>query len=476
MSAESIAQPVEAEELAWREAWKPAPQEHAYAVSKIEGEVPREIHGTLYRNGPSQCVMPESGYESLHLFDGDALIHAFRIEDGSVHYTGRHVRDAGFVHRAEHGAASSSFANMPPSEPDPDNPIGYPPNTNIVWHAGKLMAMVEADYPTQLDPRTLDTGEKVLFTDPMLGLSTTAHPKIDGRTGQMWIHGYQPVEPYVALYCVEPDGTCSLAEPLDVPYSTMMHDFAITENFVIIVLSPVTFELERGACLREWLRWEPEKGLRFGIRRREPGSKLQWFDAPSPGFIFHPGNAYEQDGRISMDACTYPDGGTLIEQLAIYRSGKRLDGAGAHPFLYEFDLERGTCTEQQMDERVAEFPRLDDRLVGHLNRFGYAVIGEDNLVGPGTSTLIKYDRTGAPSVLHDFGALNYPGEPVFVPRSADAEEDDGFVLSVVYDGGANKSRLVVLDARDFGGKPLAQAHLEHRVPLGFHGNFAPGVV
>lgn len=475
-TASRIEREIAAEELAWREAWKPAPDERSYAVAKIEGEIPRELHGTLYRNGPSQAVLPTAGYAALHLFDGDALVHAFRFDDGSLHYTGRYVRDAGFVHRAARGAASTGFCNFPAAEPDPDAPLPYPPNTNVVWHAGRLMAMVEAAYPIALDPRTLATGETIRFADPMLGISTSAHPKVDGRTGQMWVHGYQPIEPYAALYCVEPDGRCSLAEPLDLPYPVMMHDLAITEHHVVVLLAPVTFDLSRGACLRDWFRWEPEKGLRFGVRRREPGAALQWFDAPSPGFVFHPGNAFEHDGKIVMDACTYPDGGALLEQLAVYRSGQRIPGAGAHPFLYELDLARGTCSERQLDDRVAEFPRLDDRRVGHRNRFGYAVIGSDGLVGPGTSTLVKYDRTGGPNALHDFGALCYPGEPVFVPRAPDAEEDDGFVLTVVYDGGSGRSRLVVLDARRFDGPPLATAHLEHRVPLGFHGNFAPGVV
>ena len=70
----------------------------------------------------------------------------------------------------------------------------------------------------------------------------------------------------------------------------------------------------------------------------------------------------------------------------------------------------------------------------------------------------------------------YPSEPVFLTRTADAAEDDGFVLSVVFDGESQLSRLVVLDTRNFAGPPLALAHLSHRIPAGFHGNFAAGVV
>jgi carotenoid cleavage dioxygenase len=142
--------------------------------------------------------------------------------------------------------------------------------------------------------------------------------------------------------------------------------------------------------------------------------------------------------------------------------------------LYELDLATGGCRETQLDDRVAEFPRLDDRLVGHKNRYGYALLASAGLVGPGASTVVRYDRRGGHNVSHDYGALQYPSEPVFVPRARDSAEDDGFVLNVVYDGSSRQSYLAVLDARSM--KRLATAHLRHRVPLGFHGNFAPGVV
>ena len=113
MSTDTV--PNDSETLAWSEAWRPCPDERAYEITRVEGEIPREIHGTLYRNGPAQRVLPKRGYEALHLFDGDALVHAFRFDDGSIHYTGRYARDAGFLHRETHGAESSPFANFPPA-------------------------------------------------------------------------------------------------------------------------------------------------------------------------------------------------------------------------------------------------------------------------------------------------------------------------------------------------------------------------
>jgi carotenoid cleavage dioxygenase len=471
---------------AWfTEAWKPTLREDAYKVSRIEGEVPREIHGTLYRNGPSQRILPKAGYQALHLFDGDGLVHGFRIEAGSVHYRGRFVEnDCARFEQSEGVYCLDGFQTRADAKTDKFL-YRVQPNTNVVFHGNKLMALVENAFPFEMDARTLASIGENDFGGKRIGMSVSAHPKIDGRTGQMVIHGYQPFEPYVQLYVVEPDGTCSLAENVDAPFPGMMHDLAITENYVVFILPPAVID---GAALvsgekpfQNAMTWEPERGLLFGIRRRESGSPVRWLRAPSVGFVFHPGNAYEKDGKIVFDACTYRDGERLLmKTLPSWRSGRAFDEGSwqARPFLYEIDIDTGTVKERQLDDRGAEFPRLDDRLVGYENRFGYAVRMPKDAGGSDQpwNVIAKYDRRGGPSVAHDFGEGQFPGEPVFVPRSADAAEDDGFVLTTVYDGPGASTYLAILDARDMAGAPLAKCHLEHSIPMGFHGNFAPGVV
>jgi len=466
----------------WVDGWRPSSYQGSYAMTDVTGEIPRELTGTLYRNGPSQQILPEQGDAALHLFDGDALVHAFRFEEGRAHYTGRFVESPSYLVEKDEGRYCMHGATVAAENPTDRIAIREQHNTNVVWHGGKLMAMVENAYPFEIDPRSLAPVGHNDFGGRMLGMATTAHPKIDGRTGQMVIHGYQPFEPYVQLYVIEPDGSCSLAEAIDVPYSTMMHDMAITENHVIFLLCPVIIDPEilinQGRPFAEAVRWEPERGLKFGVRKRAAGSPLQWFDAPSTGFIFHPGNAYEKDGKILMDACTYPDGGALLDSLRTWRRGEMKQNWYARPFQYELDLATGQCREQQFDDRMAEFPRLDDRLVGYPNRYGYAVRGRDggDAAGSPWSVLVRYHRDGGPSETHDFGVGQWPSEPVFVPRTPDAAEDDGFVLCTVYDGPEDASYVAVLDAANMAAEPLARIGLKHRIPMGFHGNFAAGVV
>lgn len=459
------------------QAWRPNPVEASYEIRSVEGEIPRELNGSLYRNGPCQKILPEAGFQALHFFDGDGLVHAIRFEDGRASYRGRFARTESFLREQAEGVYCIGGGNLGPDVEIADPPPGIQPNTNVVHHAGRLFAMVENAPPFELDPKTLDSIGLWDYDGKLLGLSTTAHPKIDGRTGQWVIHGYQPIAPFVQLYVVEPDGRVSLAEAIDAPWPSMMHDLAITENHVVLPLGSVHFDLDvlvRGGRFGEAITAKPELCMKFGIRRREAGSPTQWFDAPSPGYMFHPGNAYERDGRIYMDACTYENPKALLDDLRTARNRGPEGGFFANPYLYEFDLAAGTCKETKLSDTGAEFPRIDDRLIGHENRWGYAVTSD-----PGAGLfkrITRYDRQGGPSLHRQVGDGQMVGEPVFAARSTDAEEDDGFVLHQFYDAATDRSAIDVLDARAIDAEPLARLWLDERVPMGFHGSFAPGVV
>ena len=130
-------------------------------------------------------------------------------------------------------------------------------------------------------------------------------------------------------------------------------------------------------------------------------------------------------------------------------------------------------SEQPLDDRAVEFPRVDDRRMGAPYRYGYAVYTEQG-VDRGTGTaVIKYDLRAGVSAMHEFGTGRVPAEPVFVPASATAAEDEGWLMTYVYDAARDGSELVILDAADVSGKPVATIALPQRVPFGFHGSWIP---
>jgi carotenoid cleavage dioxygenase-like enzyme len=469
MNSESVEPNAETQSRWLRAAWLPTSEEDDYEITEIKGEIPEELCGTLYRNGPSQRIAPDAGLDAMHLFDGDGMVHAFRFEDGRAWARNRFVRNEGFLREEREGrycwngvgaAANPALEGMRQQH-----------NTNVVPHAGRLLAMVENAAPFEIDPMSLDARGLWPLDGRMVGFATSAHPKIDGRTGEMVIHGYQPLPPFVQLYSIDASGAVTLAEAVDAPYPAMMHDLAITERYAIFPLCPVVIDLgvvAEGALFADAIRWEPERGMFFGIRERRAGAETRWIEAPGPDFLFHFGNAYEDGDKVVVDACTYLDPAALLRDLRTIRAGKVGDGLRAVPFLYEIDLVEGSCKRRQLDDRSAEFPRHDDRLTGYQNRYGYAVTGGDR----GPSALMRFDRSGAGSALHVFAPGEMPGEPIFVPRHRDAEESEGYVLSVVYSAPDAASSVVVLDAANIERAPLARLALRHRVPLGFHGNYA----
>ena len=76
------------QETAIRAEWAnrgPIPMECDAPFLKVTGELPRELTGTLYRNGPN----PQFDAPGAHWFVGDGMLHAFHLENGRASYRNR---------------------------------------------------------------------------------------------------------------------------------------------------------------------------------------------------------------------------------------------------------------------------------------------------------------------------------------------------------------------------------------------------
>jgi carotenoid cleavage dioxygenase len=275
--------------------------------------------------------------------------------------------------------------------------------------------------------------------------------------------GYGSIfEPYVTYHRADANGELIINRPLDVKAHTMMHDFAMTAEHVIFMDLPIVFDLDvamRGEGDMPY-RWDDGYGARFGVLRRDdPFGEIRWFEI-DPCYIFHVANAHE-----------IADGKSIVLQAARYAELWRDNGgfdAEAVMWSWTIDLVKGTVSERQLDDRAVEFPRIDDRLAGLPARYSVSV---------GDASLVRHDLTDGSAVEHRFGTSLVPGGPgeaVFVPsRSGPADESNGWYIGYVYDAARDGSDLVILDASDFAGKPVARIQMPRRVPYGFHGNWIP---
>ena len=416
----------------------------------VRGAIPRELHGLYLRNGPN----PRAGTSS-HWFFGDGMIHGIELGDGAVRwYRNRWVRTRTFL---EDAAVISPAGEV-------DLTAG-PANTHVVEHAGRIFALVESSYPTELT-RELDTLGTCDF-DGKLRTAMTAHPKRCPRSGELHFFGYGFVPPYLTYHVLDAAGRLVRSEEITVAGPTMIHDFAITDRHVIFMDLPVCFDLERAMRGSMPYRWDDNYGARIGVmpRDRHNGNArdVRWFEV-APCYVFHPMNAYEDaGGNVVIDVVRYE---TLWRDTV-----DRFDAARLH--RWTIDPGAGRVAEAALDDRTIEFPRVDERCTGGEHRYGYAVANPGGGVNQPATKLLKYDLRSGRVEEHDFGPGRVPGEGVFAPASDRAGEDEGWVMTYVYDAGDDASDFVVLDAQKFSAPPVAVARLPQRVPYGFHGSWIP---
>jgi carotenoid cleavage dioxygenase len=435
---------------------------------KVEGEIPAGMRGALFRTGPNPQFEPRDP-ASHHWFGGDGMVHGFYVADGKVSYRNRYVRTPKWELEHQHGRALfGSMGNPMTTDPIALGNEGGVANTNIVWHAGKLLALEEAHHPFVMDAGTLESRG---YDRPYKG-RVTAHPKIDPVTGEMVWFGYgvgdMPLSAGMSYGITAADGTVLSRQDFQAPYSSMVHDFMVTERHVLFPVLPLTGSLERAMGGRPPFAWEPEKGSYVGVMRRDADvSTLRWFNTEAC-YVFHPLNSWEEGDKIFCDVMRYD-----VAPLFPNADGSAGDKAAARLVRWTFDLAGGSDAIQEtaLDDLDGEFPRVDPRVETRKHRHGWYAADPRNSKTIRQSAIAHLDLATGRRQLVELGD-DVPSEPVFVPRSADAAEGDGWLTAVVWRAAENRSDLVVYEALDIEKGPVATAKLPRRVPFGFHGNWA----
>jgi carotenoid cleavage dioxygenase len=434
---------------------------------EVTGEIPAGLAGAFYRNGPNPQFEPRDTY---HWFSGDGMIHGFYVEDGKVRYRNRYVRTPKFEVEREAGhSLFGTFGNPMTTDPSVMGKDSGVANTNIVWHAGKLLALEEGHAPFELNPTTL---EPVGYRDEYRG-RVTAHPKLDPETGEMvWFaysSGDMPLNSQCSYGVTDKTGKVTRRQDFEAPFSAMVHDFLVTRRHALFPILPLTMSLQRAMSGAPPIAWEPGKGSHVGVMARDADvSTMRWFTTDAC-YVFHPMNAWEEGDKIFADVMEYPVA-PLFPQL----DGSLSRDAFARLVRWTFDLagESNTIKREPLDDLAGEFPRFDERRAGLSYRHGWFAgisrAGESNIR---FDTISHVDLATGRRSDHVFDAGDSPGEPVFVPRTADAAEGDGWLVATVYRGNEDRSDFVVLDAQEVAAGPIATAKVPRRVPFGFHGNW-----
>lgn len=427
----------------------------------VIGELPPCLNGIFVRNGPNPQFPPQHRY---HWFDGDGMLHGVQINNGKASYRNRYVRTKGWQIERDADRAIWTGIFEPMQVDNPYGPYKNTANTALVYHADRLLALWEGGEPHEIKLPELETVGAYTYQD-RLQSAFTAHPKVDPVTGEMMFFGYSIAQPpYLKYSVVSPEGNLLKTVPIELPIGVMMHDFAITENYTILMDLPLTFRPERIQRGEPSFMFESNTPSRFGILPRHgDNSNIRWFEAPAC-YIFHTLNAYEEADEIVLIACRM-EGTSVLDA-----SNSERDGKSDIPLLHRwrFNLKTGELKQEKLDDIPSEFPRVNEQLLGRKTRYGYTARSAP-LPMPLFDGIIKYDFHESTSQTHQFGAGRYGGEPVFVPQPDATNEDDGWLLTFVYDEREAKSELVVVSAKDMASEPIARIIIPSRVPYGFHG-------
>lgn len=432
---------------------RPVTEELTLTDLQVTGSIPPELDGRYVRNGAN----PFTGM-SDHPFFGDGMVHGVRLRDGSAEwYRNRYVRTPFIEDPSVDILDPAVMMDMKSSKA----------NTHVFGHAGRILALEEGHFPYVLDGN-LDTVGPLDFGGALTG-SFTAHPKVCPVTGEMLAFGYSAFEPYLRYLRVSADGQLVQTEEITVGGPTMMHDFNVTRNNVVFMDLPAVFDLERAMRGEMPICWDDDYPARLGVMPRTGSdADVRWYEI-EPGYVFHPMNSYEDGDTIVLD----------VARLDHIWRDSMMDFPPPELWRWTIDTTTGKVKEEQIDDRPAEFPRVADSVVGLKHRFGYMMAIPDNpdYTDPANQTgaIIKYDRDTGERVEHVLGRGRLSGEPVFVPADGGTAEDDGYLMTFVYEAETDSSTFIVLDAATMDQTPIASVELP-RIPFGFHGNWIDSTV
>jgi carotenoid cleavage dioxygenase len=434
----------------------PMSTEETLTDLRVVGHIPEGLNGLYVRNGPNPLEAPNPA--THHWFLGDGMLHGVRFEAGrALWYRNRWIR-------------SERVSRALGETPAPGVRHGHQdnPNTNVIGHAGRIWAIVEAGgFPAEIS-ETLETLRHNPF-DGTLETAYSAHPHLDPETGELHAICYYGRDPSLIWHTVVGvDGHVRRREPIEVRNGPSIHDCMITKRFVIVMDLPVTFSMPTLISGSGFpYRWNPSHPARIGLLPREgAGSEIIWCDI-DPCYIFHVANAFERDdGVVVMDACVH---------ASMFSSD--FHGPDSPDLKFErlvIDPATRSVVRSVVDPDPQEFPRIDERLTGRPYRFAYAVGSQaTSNASLSDGRLLRHDLETGERLVRDFGPERYPGEFVFVPAHAGASETEGWLMGLVIDAARSETDLFILDARNMTGDPLAVVSIPHVVPPGFHGNFIP---
>jgi all-trans-8'-apo-beta-carotenal 15,15'-oxygenase len=457
----------------WHRAFSDLQREHGFEPLRVTGKLPDDLGGTLYWNGPGR--FDSFGERSPFWLDGDGAVTAFRIAAGRAYGATRMVRTHSYV--AEQKRGRRLYSRYDRRSPRPlQELLGDTRNAGntSVWHVhNRYYALCPQGSPTRIDPDDLTTWGEHEF--PSVGSAPlSAHASYSQRR-RAFYNFATARGPKPALHLHEfPDaGGDRLVATIPLRAHSFVHDFMVTDRYALFVVPPFAVEpwplLLQLRTLSQCLQ----------MRRDQPTEVITVeLDAPhrvvrmeiEPCVVLHFANAYERGDELIADAPLSRDFERTWQWLNSLVRGAA--SAGPEPRLHRLRIDPALhkVALEPLSDAIEEQPRISPHVENREQRVVYSLGFSPGHTGL-PNLLRKTDLVRGQAQVLALGSELYPAEGVFVPRSQPRTEDDGYLLTLVFDANAQHSHLSVIDARDFEAGSIAQLHFGQAVVPPFHGTW-----
>ncbi|EJT79457.1 carotenoid oxygenase [Gaeumannomyces tritici R3-111a-1] len=471
-------------------ALKPSRLEGDITELETSGNIPPEINGTFFRVQPDPQFPPV--FEDDVHFSGDGNVSAFRFNGGHVDWKQRYVRTDRF--EAERSARKAMFGKYRNTFTDNEAVKGIirtVSNTNVIFWRGSLLALKEDGPPFAMDPTTLETLGRYDFEGQLESPTFAAHPKFDPQTGEMVAFAYaasgdgQDANCDLAVWTFDRTGKKTQEAVYKAPFCGMIHDAALTSNYLILPLTPLKASLARLKAGGNHWAWDPDEDQWYGIVPRRGGKDIIWLRSDN-AFHGHVTGAYEnEDGHIVCDL-TVAYGGNVFfwwPPEGSPSTGNVRQKLSSDTVRWIFDPNSPSGTRVEPAKRYGtngEFSRVDDRWVTRKYRHFWQLQIDPSRpyniakCGPPAGGLFNvighFDwETGSKNDVFWAGDTTTFQEPVFVPKSG--AEGDGYLMTLLNHLDVLRNDILIFDALNVAKGPIGACHLPVQIRLGLHGNF-----
>lgn len=431
---------------------------HGFERLSIEGKIPLELRGTLYRVGPG--LIERFGH-AVHPFLADGLITAVEL-DNEARGACELVKSEKFLEEEHCGHAIYDlnahflrrFYNGLTRQ------VKETGNTHVLSWQNKLFALMEQGKPVEFDAdnlRTLGSSDLGIIKG-----SFSAHPHRVASLKTTFNFGVRGK--WIDIYVLPDTGKIQLLCSFKAPWAGLIHDFTVTEKHAVFFIDPAKLVAWRAMLglkdFSKYFYWDEAGSTRVIIvPLNDPENHCQ-FDV-DPFRVWHFANAFESGGEIIIDAFRH-------ENIDVITNPTLPTSDIPIPKLFRFRLNPKihSFSGELMCDVPSEFPSVNPQVAGMPHRFIWMQTFSDENGNEGFAQLDSQSHQQHRYFAPDNHLVS---EPVFVPNGS--REDSGWVLQLTQDTSIGKSYLAVFDTQRIDDGPVAKLWFDQGIPATFHGVF-----